>query len=220
MPGLFNKKIVNNRINTYEIDDVEEKIEKIKGWQKNLSRIKGLNEVNLQNAFLKAIFENILGYENAPQKDQWTLDIEATTDVDATRPDGIIGFYKWDNDDQEVKDHRAVIELKGPQIALDKDQEREGTKYKSPVDQGFSYTNKLDKCQWVIVSNFVEIRLYQVGRSKEYYETFYLHELDDIEEFKRFYFLLNKDNLINKTGKSTTFKLTESTQKRHPYMLG
>ena len=213
MPGLFNKKILKQRIKNYSVDNIERKVNQIKNWQKNLADIKGLNEVELQNAFMGAIFEDILGYEDAPQKDKSTLKSQASTDVDATRPDGIIGFY--DKTKRKEEDHRAVIELKGPQIPLEKDQKRKGTTYRSPVDQGFSYTNKLDKCRWVIVSNFTEIRLYQVGRSKEYYEIFYLNELDDIEEFKRFHYLLSKNNLISKDGKSQTLQLTEKTQKRH-----
>jgi len=213
MPGLFNKKILKQRINNYSVDDLEEKINKIQNWQKNLADIQGLNEIELQNAFMRAIFEDILGYEDAPQKDKRTLKTQATTDVDATRPDGIIGFY--DKTSRKKEDHRAVIELKGPQVPLEKDQKRKGSTYKSPVDQGFSYTNKLDRCRWVIVSNFTEIRLYQVGRSKEYYEIFYLHELDDIDVFKKFHYLLCKENLICEDGKSQTLQLTEATQKRH-----
>ena len=213
MSGLFNKKILQQRIKNYSIDDIKEKIEKIKNWQQSLSKIKGLNEKRLQSAFLKAIFEDILGYENSPQKEEWTLDIEATTDVDAKHPDGILGFFER-IDNEEIRGHEGVIELKGPQISLDKDQKRQGTTYKSPVDQAFSYTNKLDKCKWVIVSNFMEIRLYKVGRSKEYYEVFLLDELDEIENFKKFYYLLNKDNLLSKTGKIVILELSEKTVKK------
>jgi hypothetical protein len=212
MPSLFNKKILQQRVKNYTVENIEEKIERIKNWQKNLQSIKGLNEKRLQAAFLGAIFENILGYENTPQKNEWTMEIECSTDLDATTPDGILGFYIRDNGEQ--KDHQAVIELKGPQVPLDKDQKRKKTTYKSPVDQGFSYTNKLDKCRWVIISNFTEIRLYQVGRSKEYYEIFYLNELDDVNEFKKFHYLLCKKNLISRDGKSQTLQLTEVTQKR------
>jgi len=212
MAGLFNKKILEQRIKNYTVDNMEEKINKIKSWQQNLIEIKGLNEKRLQSAFLTAIFENILGYENSPQKNEWTMEIERSTDLDASTPDGILGFYKRDNG--EKKDHRAVIELKGPQISLDKDQKRKGVTYKSPVDQAFSYTYKLDKCKWIIVSNFTEIRLYQVGRSKEFYEVFYFNELDDINEFKKFHYLLCKDNLNSTDATSVTLQLTEATQKK------
>ena len=141
------------------------------------------------------------------------MEIQCSTDIDAKLPDGILGFYKRVNG-KEIKDHRAVIELKGPQVLLDKDQKREGTTYKSPVDQSFSYTNKLDGCKWVIISNFVETRLYKVGRSKEYYKVFHLDDLGNKDNFKKFYYLMHKDNLINKTGKSLTMELSEATHKR------
>jgi hypothetical protein len=213
MSGLFNKKILQSRIKNYSIDNIDEKINKIKSWQQSLSRIKGLNEKRLQSAFLKALFEDILGYKNTPQKDEWTLDIEATTDIDAKHPDGILGFFER-VENEEIRGHEAVIELKGPQVSLDRDQKRQGTTYKSPVDQAFSYTNKLDKCKWVIVSNFMEIRLYKVGRSKEYFEVFLLDDLDDIEEFKKFYYLLNKEHLLSRSGKSVTLELSEKTVKK------
>ena len=83
MPGLFNKKILNQRIKNYSIDSIEEKIKKIKKWQKNLENIKGLNEKRLQAAFLGGIFESVLGYENSPQTDNWTMDIECSADIDS-----------------------------------------------------------------------------------------------------------------------------------------
>src|SRR6056297_2621421 len=213
MPGLFNKKILEQRIKNYSVNNGDEKLKKIKNWQNNLQNIKGLNEISLQNSFLKAIFEQILGYENAPQKDEWTMEVQCSTDIDAKLPDGILGFYKRING-KEIKDHRAVIELKGPQVSLDKDQKREGSTYKSPVDQAFSYTNKLDGCRWVIVSNFIETRLYKVGRSKEYFEVFHLDELGDEKEFKKFHYLLSKNNLISKSNQSQTMELSDATHKR------
>ena len=214
MPDLFNKKILKSELKNYQVDNIEEKIEKIKHWQKNLSTIQGVNEKTLQSAFLRAIFEDILGYENAPQKDKWTLKEEATTEIDSKRPDGIIGFFERINNKKTINHNEAVIELKGPKISLDKDQKRKGTTYKSPVDQAFGYTNKLDKCKWAIVSNFDEIRLYKVGRSKEYYEMFWLNELDQKEKFKKFHYLLNKENFLPKNKKSITLKLSEKTVKK------
>ena len=117
MPGLFNKKILKSRIKDYSIDGIEEKIDKIKSWQNSLSKIKGLNEKRLQSAFLKAIFEDILGYDNTAQKDEWTLDIEATTDIDSKYPDGILGFFER-VDNEEIRGHEAVIELKYKLICL------------------------------------------------------------------------------------------------------
>ncbi|SDM55417.1 Eco57I restriction-modification methylase domain-containing protein [Halarsenatibacter silvermanii] len=214
MPGLFNKKIIEQNIHDYYIENFTEKLKKIRNWKENLANIKGLNEQRLQSAFLSAIFEDILGYKNDPAAEQWTMEIECSTDLDAKTPDGILGFYKRENGEVK-KEHKAVIELKGPQVALDKDQKREGSTYKSPVDQAFSYTNRLDKCKWVIVSNFIEIRLYKVGRSKEYNEVFHLQDLVEENEFKKFHYLLCSDHLITEEGKSETLRLSGATNKRH-----
>jgi type I restriction-modification system DNA methylase subunit len=51
-----------------------------------------------------------------------------------------------------------------------------------------------------------------VGRSQEYYESFFIDDLDNIDEFKKFHLLLCKENLIRKEGQSPTFSLSEKTK--------
>jgi hypothetical protein len=48
MFGLFNKKILQQRIKNYTIENIEKKIKQIKNWQKslenyNINRIENLN---------------------------------------------------------------------------------------------------------------------------------------------------------------------------------
>ncbi len=214
MPGLFNKKILQQRLNKYSVPDIERKMEVVNKWQSSLKTIKGLNEQRLQAAFLQGIFQKVLGYDNEIEGREWTMEIECSTEIDARTPDAILGFYRKDGGQLE-EDHRVVVELKGPQVSLEKDQNRKGATYKSPVDQAFSYTNSLDRCQWVIVSNFMEIRLYKVGRSKEYYELFHLDDLTELQEFLKFHYLLGRDNLISRTDNSLTLQLSEATRKRN-----
>ncbi|MDB9311958.1 Eco57I restriction-modification methylase domain-containing protein [Spirulina sp. CS-785/01] len=87
----------------------------------------------------------------------------------------------------------APIELKGAKIDLDKPGSKKG---ESPVDQGWRYANYTPDCQWVIVSNYRELRLYQTGKTPAYYEQFFLEDLLDFEAFKRFYFLLSRLNFL------------------------
>ena len=64
------------------------------------------------------------------------------------------------------------------------------------IEQGFSYANKNgSKCGWVIVSNFVEIRLYKSNSSLKY-ELFDMRNMKDEKEFLRLYYFLCKDHLI------------------------
>jgi len=209
MPKLFNHNLIRTHIQNYHIDTFEEKLKVIQGWKKNLQTIKGTSEKALQSAFLQGMFGKVLGYKTVAEASDnvWTLNIETSTEVDATTPDAILGFYS-----SESKETQVVIELKAPKYSLDKKQKRTGKDYGSPVEQAFSYVSKYDRCKWVIVSNMIETRLYKVGRSQEYYENFFIDDLDKEEELKKFHFLLSQGNLIQKDGESTTYKLSERTK--------
>jgi len=76
------------------------------------------------------------------------------------------------------KDVRAVIEIKDARTTLDKPQNRAAFKG-SPVEQCFMYATKSgEKCKWVIVSNFLEIRLY-LANDMTKYESFDIFTLND-----------------------------------------
>jgi hypothetical protein len=102
------------------------------------------------------------------------------------------------------------VELKDARTPLDKKQNR--SSHLTPVEQAFSYANKNgSKCGWVIVSNFVETRLYKSNSSLEY-EVFDLKKMDSEEEFIRFYYLLCKENLISNEGKSLIDSLYQENE--------
>lgn len=204
MSNLINSNLLTTLLKNYTIDDFDTKIRVIRGWTKNLQKIKGVNEVELKSSFLKSIFGIVLGYKDMTEAVPWNMRIEASTEIDASKPDGILGFYR---NDREVT--QVVIELKAPRVSLDKKQKRSGKEYGTPVDQAFSYTSKFDRCPWVIVSNMIEIRLYKVGRSQEYYESFHIEDLE--KDFFRFHYLLCKENLIKEDGESSTALLSAKT---------
>ena len=85
----------------------------------------------------------------------------------------------WDFFEQmEKKIVRAVIELKGAKVSLDVRQKRTSDT-RTPVEQAFNYAPKYGKnCQWVIVSNYKEIRLYRSNDMTEY-QVFFLEKLKD-----------------------------------------
>ena len=209
MANLFNHNLIKTHIQNHQIENFDEKLKVIQGWKKSIQMNKGVNEKALQSAFLQGIFGRCLGYKTFGDGDEWNLSIEVSTEVDATTPDGILGYYTADESITQ-----AVIELKSPRHSLDKKQSRAGKDYGTPVDQAFSYASKYDRCSWVIVSNMNEIRLYKVGRSQEHYESFFIDDLGNIEEFKKFHLLLCKDNLIRRDGESPTYTLSEKTKER------
>jgi len=198
--NLFNRKILNQRIANYSFPTGEkaEKIQKlIDGWQKALkdSNLSKTKEKSLQSKFLTIFFEEVLGYtDQTAGNDTWTVIAEPKTEVDSQVADGSLGFFTKDK-----KETKAVIELKDAKTSLDKKQKGRDKGY-TPVEQGYLYATKFDRCKWVIISNFREIRLYSKDRSQDFVEKFEILELHKEEIFKRFYYLLNSENLLFKDG--------------------
>ena len=180
-------------------DNQEQKLKTLNNWKNGLvsGKIRSLNERKLQSEFLNKIFGDVLGYPYENQLAEWQLEHEYKVDYDGKTPDGVLGYFSFDPATKARHDDvRAIIELKGPLINLDKKQNRKdfpGT----PVEQAFSYVPKLSKPpEWVIVSNCEEIRLYRYGLGMLQYERFDLLTLPDGPEFQRFCALLQKDQLF------------------------
>ena len=168
-------------------------------------------EEALQGEFLLKIFSYLLNAVNVTDgKDEWNLERETKTEIDGQKADGVLGFF----DKKGNKDVRAVIELKGPTINLDSKLSKD--KYaRTPVEQAFGYAPKYGaSCQWVIVSNFKEIRLYR-SNSMLNYQVFYLENLKNDLEFKKFVYLLSFESLVGtENEKSKSLKLSEEYQKK------
>ena len=215
MSHLYDEKTLAEKAEK-EIDlkenNLKEKREFLNKWI-NMEKIGTLytsKEEALQGEFLLNIFSNLLNAVNVTDgKDKWNLERETKTEIDGQKADGVLGFF----DKKGNKDVRAVIELKGPTINLDSKLSKD--KYaRTPVEQAFGYAPKYGaSCQWVIVSNFKEIRLYR-SNSMIDYQVFYLENLKDDLEFKKFVYLLSFESLVG-TGneKSKSLKLSEEYQK-------
>ena len=207
---LFNKRLINEYIgkNIYIVSDkglfYTEIIEKIINFlNQDSGRTK---EKSIQTLFLQRIFEQILGYSSQLSGEKkYNLLIEPTTDYDSTEADGALGFFE-----PGVKKVKAVIELKPSNVDLDKKQTNRKDN-KSPVEQAFSYSYKFDGCKWVIVSNFKEIRLYNSERGINFYQRFSIFDLLNENEFRKFYFIFNKNNLISLAEESLIEKLAKET---------
>ena len=162
------------------------------------------SEKDIHEQFFSDIFVDALGYQKRTAKAPiWSIASEDRTDVDATRPDGILGFFSEEAPDKDVQ---VVIELKSLGCDLDRRQNRAGDN-RTPVDQAFSYAHKYDDVRWVILSNYQEIRLYHKNSSKHSFHVDLSQSSQDDSELKLFYYFLNKDNLLGDSELSLTEKL-------------
>ena len=212
-PQIFKERLINSRLAHFTRDNVPDfaaKFKEIGLWcnataEQYLDRTK---ETAVQGAFMTRLFNQVFGYlEIMDDTLCYNQERENKTILDTTEADGALGFFYKDTGKKDV---RVVIELKDARTPLDKKQNR--SSHLTPVEQAFSYANKNgSKCGWVIVSNFVETRLYKSNSSLEY-ETFDMRKMKDEKEFLRFYYFLCKEHLIAETGKSVIDELYQENE--------
>ena len=193
---IFKESFIEYKLESFEIskEELAEKKAKIQDFINFIKsgKIKDYNEEQLQARFATEVFEKTLGYKNS-FNETWEYELERKTDVDGQKPDVVLGEFT--SDESKVM---AVVELKDfKYYDLDKKQNRVGDK-RTPVEQGFGYAPKFGgNCRWVLISNFNEIRLYDKNDENQY-ERFYIEDLEDDFEFKRFLYLLSKENILDR----------------------
>ena len=213
MNNLFNQKLLTQKAQEeINLNDYIEKRKILNNWINSLEKgiLAKSKEEEFQGEFLNDIFSLILGAVNKSSgNDEWNLQRESKTKIDGQKADGVIGFFDVNGKD----DVRAVIELKGPTISLDQRQKRSGDT-RTPVEQAFNYAPKYGKnCQWVIVSNYKEIRLYRSNDMTEY-EVFFLENLKDDLDFQKFIYILSFEALVGTANKKAkALELSEEYQK-------
>lgn len=199
--SLFHPRVIKKHINKMPPMDVSHS-GILTAWAENLS--KGIYDSETQNdgEFIQQILINVLGYVGSSEGESWS--VAKNQPINQLNVDVALGKFSADS----VK-IIAPFELKGAKTKdLDAIMAGRG---KTPVQQAWEYANEIHggSCQWVIVSNYREIRLYAFGYGKKNYESFNLSQLNDPQEYKRFIMLLSAENLLS--GKTLTF-LKESEQ--------
>ncbi|MHA6250030.1 Eco57I restriction-modification methylase domain-containing protein [Pontibacter sp. CAU 1760] len=212
---IFSRKYLKTKAQNFHLSqfpDLAKKRALIEKWQSGIKSGKILKqkEEELQSEFLNTFFGEVLEYVYSPEAPRWNLSKEHKSDSDSTKADGALGYF-WMFGNERKADVRAVIELKDARTDLDKPQNRFHDK-RSPVEQAFSYVPKAGgNCRWVLVSNFLEIRLYHHSDQSRY-EQFDVMQLHEEEELLRFLFQVHKDRLILEHGESATEQLYRERQ--------
>ncbi len=219
---IFTDQYLNLKTKDFDLKEqisaeIEVKVQHLKNWANGIisKRVVITKEEGLQADFLNLIFGEVLGYEYRQNAKVWNLAKEQKTQVDGKKADGALGFFSVDNQGNTTQKIQAVIELKDAQTDLDKPQKRQGDN-RTPIQQAFDYANAMgEECKWVMVSNFLELRLYfHTDRTR--YERFDFQELTESKEkLKHFFFLLYKSRLITQNlNESYTEAIYKERQKR------
>lgn len=201
MASLFGEFQLRELAANLQIPDLADKIQILNTWHNDYHNgtLKTDNETSREQAYNRDIFGKVLGYIDKPAS-PFTFEPKSSTDTGQI-PDARIGWF-----DSAASSERtiAVVELKGASISLDRPQKNHGNL--SPVQQGFKYRPQYRGCEFVIVSNFFEFRLYNDNQLD--YEVWTLDDLvdpaDDFLTFRVFYLLLASNRFVAPVGKTPT----------------
>ena len=193
--NLFNKKLLQQKIQNFtdfpEGSELERKQKILDGWIMSLKDrdLDKTKERSVEKSFLIRIFSDVLGYTDMGTGSE-VFNLFPDFTIGSMYADGALGFFS-----KEQSRPLAVIELKDALTSLDKKQTGREKGY-TPVEQAYDYSSKLDGCNWIIVSNFREIRIYNKLKPPEFYEKIEVLELNNPDIFRKFYYIFSKDNLI------------------------
>lgn len=198
---LFNRRFLNQRALAQPTPPEHKK--RLCDWADAIrgGALRKQKESEVRGPFIQRFFVEILGYRPFSGEPEWTITNEKRTGSGSA--DAALGHF---NDD--AKTVVAPVELKGADTP-DLDAIMPG-RYKSPVQQVWEYAMDTPGCQFLLVSNMLEFRLYAVGHTRQVYERFDILELADSDAaYQRFRLLLSAENLL---GGATEKLLRENAQ--------
>lgn len=202
--ALFHPKIIQ-KITENSTSIPEGHLKILEQWAQSIrdGSIYRQKETALHGEFKSRIVQELLGYRPFGNSLS-NYDVFAEFPIAGTRVDLALGNF--DPNHPEKNECIAPFELKGAKTVLDSIMPGRN---KTPVQQAWDYAMDAKGARWVLVSNYIEIRLYAVGYGRQDFERFPLELLTEPKEYARFYNLLCRDNLL---GTKTKGWLQQSEQ--------
>lgn len=200
---IFNQKIIQKHIGNWHDIPVDD-LKIITSWSEQINNgsLAKQTEVAIHSPFTNQIMVKLLGYTPFGESDKWTISREYG--VAAGAVDLALGNFSADKSTDVVV---APFELKGAKTK-DLDAIMSG-RHKTPIQQAWEYAKDIKGAEWVLVSNYVELRLYAVSETSLVYEKFLFQDLVNPSEYAKFKLLLSPENLL---GGKTQRILKESLE--------
>jgi hypothetical protein len=185
---LFNAKTVRRYASPVGLPEDHAKI--LTEWRDLIhsGRLAQLKEVSLHGDFRAKILEGVLGFRGPTGAGEYSV----SSEQQILRGSVDLAIGRFGNGKPSII---APLELKGAKTK-DLDAIMPG-RNKSPVQQAWEYATGVPGVKWVLVSNYLEVRMYGFGEGIEAYESFDLARLVEPAEYARFVLLLSADNLLS-----------------------
>lgn len=187
--NLFNKKYIGKQIAFPPAADPA-RLAALVDWAKSIKsgRIQSLGETELHGSFMQKVVIEGLGYKGPVTEGSYSVTQEKA--IISGSVDLALGHFS--DDGRRIV---APFELKGANTK-NLDAIMPG-RAKTPVDQAWEYATNNVGTKWVLVSNYLEVRLYSYGDGRQEFERFDLGNLHDPAEFARFQLLLSAESLLS-----------------------
>lgn len=203
---LFNDRIIQKHTsNIKQIPEVH--LSLINNWVDQIKNgaLAKQNEVAIHAPFTNQIIVKLLGYSTFGEDKIWTVSREYGIAGGAV--DLALGKFCSDKNKDIVL---APFELKGAKTK-DLDAIMPG-RHKTPVQQAWEYAKDIKGAKWVLLSNYIELRLYSISETSLVYEKFLFEDLLSPSAYAKFMLLLSPENLLN--GKTERIlKESQETEK-------
>ena len=186
--ALFNRKTINRHLASTNAPSADQ-LGFLSAWASTIHNgsIHTQSETEIEDQFKDRIVSTLLGYRPFNETGEWT--VASKTSIGSGKVDLALGQFT-----PEKKAIIAPFELKGARTR-DLDAIMPG-RAKSPVQQAWEYASDNVGTKWVLVSNYLEIRLYSYSEGRQFVETFDLTQGDDPALAKRMLLLLSADSLL------------------------
>tara|TARA_R110002049_G_scaffold265092_1_gene441214 strand:- start:364 stop:3522 length:3159 start_codon:yes stop_codon:yes gene_type:complete len=188
---LFNDRIIQKHTsNIKQIPGVH--LSLINNWVDQIKNgaLAKQNEVAIHAPFTNQIIVKLLGYSTFGEDKTWTVAREYGIAGGAV--DLALGKFFSDKNKDIVL---APFELKGAKTK-DLDAIMPG-RHKTPVQQAWEYAKDIKGAKWVLLSNYIELRLYSISETSLVYEKFLFEDLLSPSAYAKFMLLLSPENLLN-----------------------
>lgn len=186
---LFHHRILKKNMERADLYIPEKHLSILERWHTLIDskRIYEHKETSLSHLFINDFLYEILGYQGPNVSSAWNLATEVK--IGSGRVDVALGSFS-STSNQII----APFELKGAKTR-DLDAVMHG-RYKSPVQQAWEYAMDAPGAQWVLVSNYIKLRLYAVGSGRASFEEWDIQQLTNPKDYHRFLLILSSKNLL------------------------
>ena len=189
-------------------DHVAQRRSKLEKWADIIATgsVDAHKEQEILGDFLNDVICELLSYTRAVDNPKrYTISRERHVQANGKFADAVLGEFG-----PEGKRYVAAVEGKGPKDPLDRP--FAGRKV-SAVDQAFDYAINL-RCNWFLVTNIRQTRLYYKGTDKQTFERFDTEALaQDEKHLRKFVFLLDASRMVPLHGPSHLDALIQESEK-------